>query len=123
MSEQSPSAPTASAVGLCPTIIKISRTLRHWRFTRHHHTTRPLLDILCKDKISHKSYKYLLPYFCQNYKFSFCTMSDWVLYLYRVQKIYYTQADDLKKATNVLKCHRNLKHFETCLNDISVQVK
>ena len=41
MSKQPPPAPTASAVGPCPTLIQISRTLRHWKFTQHHHTTRP----------------------------------------------------------------------------------
>ena len=36
MSKQPPPAPTASAVGPCPTIIQISRTPRHWKFTRPH---------------------------------------------------------------------------------------
>ena len=36
-----PPAPTASAVGPCPTFIQISRTPRHWKFTQHHRTTRP----------------------------------------------------------------------------------
>ena len=40
MSKQPQPAPTASAVGPCPTIIQISRTPRHWKFTQHHHTTR-----------------------------------------------------------------------------------
>ena len=35
------STPTASAVGPCLTIIQISRTPRHWMFTKHHCTTRP----------------------------------------------------------------------------------
>ena len=35
-----PPAPTASAVGPCPTFIQISRTPRHWKFTQHHRTTR-----------------------------------------------------------------------------------
>ena len=35
------SAPTASAIGPCPTIIQISRTPRHWKFTQHLRTTRP----------------------------------------------------------------------------------
>ena len=55
MSKQPPSAPTASAVGPCPTDIQISRTPRHWKFTQHHRTTRPpphclgylLLGIYC----------------------------------------------------------------------------
>ena len=38
-----PTAPTASAIGPCPTIIQISRTPWHWKFTQHHHTTRPPL--------------------------------------------------------------------------------
>ena len=41
MSKQPPPAPTASAVSPCPTIIKISRTPWHWKFTQHHRTTRP----------------------------------------------------------------------------------
>ena len=41
MSKQPPPAPNASAVGPCPTIIQISRTPRRWKFTQHHHTTRP----------------------------------------------------------------------------------
>ena len=36
-----PPAPTASAVGPCPTLIQISRAHRHWKFTQHHRTTRP----------------------------------------------------------------------------------
>ena len=36
-----PPAPTASVVGPCPTVIQISRTTRHWKFTQHHRTTRP----------------------------------------------------------------------------------
>ena len=39
-------APTASAVGPCPTIIQISRTPRHWKFTQHHRTTRPARECL-----------------------------------------------------------------------------
>ena len=43
-----PPAPTASTVGSCPTIIKISRTPRHWKFTLHHRTTRqPLRMYVC----------------------------------------------------------------------------
>ena len=41
MSKQHPPAPTASVVGPCPTLIQISRTPRHWKFTQHHRTTRP----------------------------------------------------------------------------------
>ena len=35
-----PPEPTVSAVGPCPTIIQISRTPQHWKFTQHHRTTR-----------------------------------------------------------------------------------
>ena len=41
MSKQPPPAPSASTIGPCPTIIQISRTPRHWKFTQHLHTTRP----------------------------------------------------------------------------------
>ena len=41
MSEQPPPALTASAVGLCPTMIQTSRTPQHWKFTQHRRTTRP----------------------------------------------------------------------------------
>ena len=41
MSKQPPPAPTASAVGPCLTLIQMSRTPRHWKFTQHHRTTRP----------------------------------------------------------------------------------
>ena len=34
-------APTARAVGPCPTLIQTSRTPRHWKFTQDHRTTRP----------------------------------------------------------------------------------
>ena len=43
MSKQPPPAPTARAVGSCPTLIQISRTPRHWKFTQDHRTTRPPL--------------------------------------------------------------------------------
>ena len=36
-----PTAPTASTIGPCPTIIQISRTPRHWKFTQYLRTTRP----------------------------------------------------------------------------------
>ena len=39
--QTTPTAPTASAVALCPTIIHLSRPPRHWKFTQYHHTTRP----------------------------------------------------------------------------------
>ena len=36
-----PPAPSASAVGPCPTLIQISRTPWHWKFTQNHRITRP----------------------------------------------------------------------------------
>ena len=41
MSKQPPPAPTASAIGPCPTIIQTSRTPPHWKFTQHLRSTRP----------------------------------------------------------------------------------
>ena len=41
MFKQPPPAPTARAVGPCPTLIQTSRTPRHWKFTQDHRTTRP----------------------------------------------------------------------------------
>ena len=41
MSKQPPPAPTASAVGPCPTLFQTSRTPRHRKFTQNHRTTRP----------------------------------------------------------------------------------
>ena len=41
MYKQPQPAPTASTIGLCPTIIQISRTPQHWKFTQHLRTTRP----------------------------------------------------------------------------------
>ena len=41
MSKQSPPAPSASAVGPCPTIIQISKMARNCKFAQHHRTTRP----------------------------------------------------------------------------------
>ena len=41
MSKQPPPAPTASAVGPCPTLIQTSRTPRTWKFIQDHRTTRP----------------------------------------------------------------------------------
>ena len=71
MSKQPPTAPTASAVGPCPTVVQTvgrpgtgsllssiappdnplpccnpnCRTPRYWKFTQHHRTTRPPLPI------------------------------------------------------------------------------
>ena len=39
--QTTPPAPTARAVGPCPTVIQTSRTPRHWKFTQDHRTTRP----------------------------------------------------------------------------------
>ena len=39
--KQPPPAPTAGAVGPCPTLIQTSRMPRHWKFTQDHCTTRP----------------------------------------------------------------------------------
>ena len=41
LSIQPPSAPTASTTGPCPTVIKVSRTPQHWKFTQHLCATRP----------------------------------------------------------------------------------
>ena len=39
-SKQPPPAPTTSAIGPCPTVIQISRTPRHWKFTLYLRTIR-----------------------------------------------------------------------------------
>ena len=44
MSKQPPPAPTASATGPCPTIIQISRTPQHWKFTQHLRISRRALN-------------------------------------------------------------------------------
>ena len=43
MSKQPPPAPTASAVGPCPTVIQIVGRPGAGSFTQHHRTTRPPL--------------------------------------------------------------------------------
>ena len=43
MSKQPPPVPTASAIGPCSTVIQISRTSRHWKFTQRLRTTRSIL--------------------------------------------------------------------------------
>ena len=43
MSKQPPPIPTASTIGPGPTVIQVSRTPRHWKFTQHLRTTRPPL--------------------------------------------------------------------------------
>ena len=40
ISKQPPLAPTASTIGPCPTVIQVTRTPRHWKFTQHLRTTR-----------------------------------------------------------------------------------
>ena len=44
MPKQPPPAPSASALGLCPTINQISRTPRHWNLTQHLRAARPPPD-------------------------------------------------------------------------------
>ena len=51
MSQQPPPTPTASATGPCPTIIQISRTPRHWKFTQHLRTTRPPPTQICPNTL------------------------------------------------------------------------
>ena len=46
--QTTPPAPTARAVGPCPTLIQTSRTPRHWKFTQDHRTTRPPPTIHCR---------------------------------------------------------------------------
>ena len=41
MSKPPPPAPTASAIGPCPTVIQVVGRPRHWKFTQHHRNTRP----------------------------------------------------------------------------------
>ena len=45
--------PPARAVGPCPTLIQISRTPWHWKFTQHHRTTRPPQNENAKLKYLH----------------------------------------------------------------------
>ena len=47
--QRNPPTPTASTVDPCPTLIQISRTPRHWKFTQHHRTTdHPVMRIETK---------------------------------------------------------------------------
>ena len=39
--KRKPPAPTASAIGPCPTLMQISRTPRQWKFTQHLPITQP----------------------------------------------------------------------------------
>ena len=59
MSKHPPPAPTASAVGPCPTVIQVVGRPRHWKFTRHHRTTRPpplILKASTKFRIERNSF-------------------------------------------------------------------
>ena len=51
--QTTPPASTASAVGPCPALIHISRTPRHWKFTRHHRPTRQ--SLYCKPQTGNMS--------------------------------------------------------------------
>ena len=52
MSKQPPPTPTASTIGPCPTVIQVSRTPRHCKFTQHLRTTRPPLLFLMENPVS-----------------------------------------------------------------------
>ena len=54
MSKQPPPAPTAGAVGPCPTLIQTSRTPRHWKFAQDHRTTQPPLGVRDFNGFYHK---------------------------------------------------------------------
>ena len=54
MSKQPPPAPTASATGPCPTIIQISRTPQHWKFTQHLRTFK------CRNGRKHAAFDSIL---------------------------------------------------------------
>ena len=41
MSKKPPPAPTVNTIGPCPTVIQVSRTPWHCKFTQHLRTTRP----------------------------------------------------------------------------------
>ena len=58
-SKQPPPAPIASAIGPCPTIIQISRTPWHWKFTQHHRTTRPPPQIWSHRLLYGKRWKFI----------------------------------------------------------------
>ena len=65
MSKQPPPAPTVSAIGPCPTIMQISRTPQHWKFTQYHHTTRPPTvlskwDLHLQERICYVRSKFLI---------------------------------------------------------------
>ena len=65
MSKQLQPAPTAGVhvVGPCPTLIQISRTPRHWKFTQHHRTTRPPDHPLVLQYLSTTNF---IVFICQN---------------------------------------------------------
>ena len=81
MSKQPPPAPTASAVGPCPTLIQISRTPRHWKFTQHHRTTRPPPPIALAVGAGGGG----LDIFTLIYPFSFLSPSLWEMARYRLK--------------------------------------
>ena len=62
MSKQPPPALIASAIGPSPTLIQISRTPRHWKFTQYHHATRPLPLLLVNKLLIFQ--KYLMQKHC-----------------------------------------------------------
>ena len=52
--QTTPSRTFCSALGPCPTLIQISRTPRHWKFTQHHRNTRtsPLQTIYSRTSVA-----------------------------------------------------------------------
>ena len=66
MSKHPQPAPTASAVSPCPTMIQISRTPRHWKFTQHHRTTRPPPSWRQRSRRrGHATNKFFLRFYCR----------------------------------------------------------
>ena len=61
ISKQPPPAPTASTIGPCPTVIQVSRTPQHRKFTQHLRTTRPPHDqgFLISSQYSNRVVRYL----------------------------------------------------------------
>ena len=52
--QTTPPEPTASTIGPCPTVIQVSRTPRHWKFTQHLRTTLPPLFPIVKMTENHR---------------------------------------------------------------------
>ena len=50
MSKQPQPEPSASAVGPLPYCNPNCKTLRHWKFTQHHRTTRPPHGFIAMEK-------------------------------------------------------------------------